>query len=223
MHGLGRGAVHLKLMPPSPPALPAALCSTTSLTNPTRPWATQPEVKVSPDSSTELNQSHAEVLPTWFIPWCYLCAHRRLSWGNTMPSYALPIVANHTLLQALTQTLCRQIFFLYLAYPFCWPSWHRSSPELAEDLEEPMHHSWLQPSLPMIYSPICATLTKQTHISHKHFSTIDQAYAKSPGLISWTPVKFARLEPEGIDIETLHTATSRGKAEFWAWELWWLW
>lgn len=149
--------------------------------------------------------------------------HGRLSWATTMSSYAPPREANTPCAPSPDAEALQPDFSQYSIYPFCRPSWYRSLPELPEDLEEPMHHSWLKPSLPLISSPFCATPAEQTHISHQHFATIDQADVESPGLRSWTPVKFARLKPEGIDIETLHTAASRGKAELWAWELWSLW
>ena len=86
-----------------------------------------------------------------------------------------------------------------------------------------MYHRWLKPRLLRISSPIHATGAEQTHISHQGFGIIDQADVENPGISSWTPVKFARPDPERVDMEAFHMAASRGKAEFWAWELWLLW
>lgn len=143
--------------------------------------------------------------------------------ATPISSYARPVEAKPPSAPSPDTEVRQPDFPWYSAYPFCQRSWHRALPELAQDLEEPTYHSWLKPSLPRISSPICTTPAEQTHISHQCFAIIDQADAESPGLDSWIPVKFARLEPEGIDIETLHTAALRGKAELSAWELWSLW
>ena len=67
--------------------------------------------------------------------------HGRSSQATTISSYAPPIKAEPPSAPSPDTEAPQPDFPWYLAYPFCQPSWYRSPPELAQDLEEPMPQS----------------------------------------------------------------------------------